>query len=63
MYDPTEPGHVPVYNLHNIPAPPPPPKPPQLPALNNWQTALYFIVVAFIIIGIGIGAQFLTTPH
>ena len=26
MYDPTEPGHIPVYNLHNIPAPPPPPK-------------------------------------
>jgi len=34
MYDPTEPGHIPVYNLHNIPVPPPPP-PSSLP-ISFW---------------------------
>lgn len=44
MFDPTEPGHIPVYNLHDIPIPPPP------PGTQRYQIVF---VIALLVVSIG----------
>ncbi len=50
MYDPTEPGHIPVYNLHDIPVPPPPPL-----TRKEWQSVIGIILLVLAIGGLIIG--------
>ena len=47
MFDPTEPGHIPVYNLSDSPIPPPPPPPP------GTQRYQIVFVIALLVVSIG----------
>ncbi len=64
MYDPTEPGHLPVYNLYDIPVPPPPPPQHKKRSHKIFITAVIALLLAIgaSVVGIVYAEQHSNTP-
>ena len=56
MYDPTEAGHIPVYDLHDIPIPPPP------PTRKKRRTLLFGIALLVALSGAVVAISLAITP-